>query len=167
MIEVRLNGALINQFTSTDPARDLSATKLGIQNHGAGDEVYFRRIQVATPDAGAAELDLEVKPKRRSVKPGRTGTFRATLRNTGDAAADGRPGLRHGAEVARRDRGPGVLRLPARSTRTTEPRGSRSRRSARPPAKVRLRFIADGHERGQATETATLKVKKKKRKRGR
>jgi cytochrome c len=45
-ITVRLNGAVINEFTSTDPARDLSASKLGIQNHGTGDEVYFRRIQV-------------------------------------------------------------------------------------------------------------------------
>ncbi|HSI79412.1 MAG TPA: ThuA domain-containing protein [Solirubrobacterales bacterium] len=45
-IVVRLNGATINEFTSTDPARDLSQSRLGIQNHGVGDEVYFRRIQV-------------------------------------------------------------------------------------------------------------------------
>jgi cytochrome c len=45
-VTVRLNGATINEFTSTDPARDLSASRLGIQNHGTGDEVYYRRIQV-------------------------------------------------------------------------------------------------------------------------
>jgi glucose/arabinose dehydrogenase/regulation of enolase protein 1 (concanavalin A-like superfamily) len=45
-IYVRLNGALVTEFTSTNPARDISASKLGIQNHGVGDEVYYRRIQV-------------------------------------------------------------------------------------------------------------------------
>src|SRR5690606_35417075 len=45
MIIVRLNGVVINEFTSTDPQRDLSRTKIGLQNHGVGDEVYFRRVQ--------------------------------------------------------------------------------------------------------------------------
>jgi glucose/arabinose dehydrogenase/PKD repeat protein len=48
-IVVRLNGATINRFThdpQDQPDRDISLSKLGIQNHGAGDEVYFRRIQV-------------------------------------------------------------------------------------------------------------------------
>jgi cytochrome c len=88
-ILVRLNGALINDFTSTDPNRDLSATKIGIQNHGGGDEVYYRRIQVSeAPAPGEPELDLDVSPRTRNGKPGKPATFRAVARNTGEASAD-------------------------------------------------------------------------------
>jgi PKD repeat protein len=45
-VYVRLNGWLVNEFTSTDPARDLTKGHVGIQNHGTGDEVYFRDVQV-------------------------------------------------------------------------------------------------------------------------
>ena len=47
-IYVRLNGWLINEFTSNDPARDLTTGRIGLQNHGTGDEVYFRDVQVKT-----------------------------------------------------------------------------------------------------------------------
>jgi cytochrome c len=47
-VYVRLNGWLVNEFTSTDPARDLTKGRVGIQNHGTGDEVYFRDVQVKT-----------------------------------------------------------------------------------------------------------------------
>ncbi|MDQ3788633.1 MAG: DUF1080 domain-containing protein, partial [Actinomycetota bacterium] len=45
-IKVFLNGVLINDFTSTDPARDLTQGFVGIQNHGNGDDVWFRNIQI-------------------------------------------------------------------------------------------------------------------------
>ena len=45
-VYVRLNGWLVNEFTSTDPARDLTHGRIGLQNHGTGDEVYFRDVQV-------------------------------------------------------------------------------------------------------------------------
>ncbi|MGB3439417.1 MAG: ThuA domain-containing protein [Actinophytocola sp.] len=45
-IKVHLNGMLINDFTSTDPARDLTQGFVGIQNHGNGDDVWFRNVQV-------------------------------------------------------------------------------------------------------------------------
>jgi glucose/arabinose dehydrogenase len=45
-IKVYLNGALINDFVSTDPARDLTQGFVGIQNHGDGDDVFFRDIQI-------------------------------------------------------------------------------------------------------------------------
>ena len=53
-IIVRLNGVVINEYVhdpGTYPNRDISATKLGIQNHGPGDTIFYRRIQVS--DAGA------------------------------------------------------------------------------------------------------------------
>jgi PKD repeat protein len=45
-IKVYLNGVLINDFVSTDPARDLTQGFVGIQNHGDGDDVFFRDIQL-------------------------------------------------------------------------------------------------------------------------
>ena len=45
-IKVYLNGVLINDFTSTDPARDLTQGYFGIQNHGNGDDVSFRNVQI-------------------------------------------------------------------------------------------------------------------------
>ena len=45
-IKVYLNGQLINDFVSTDPNRDLTQGFVGIQNHGNGDDVSFRDIQI-------------------------------------------------------------------------------------------------------------------------
>lgn len=53
-IVVRLNGATINRFThdpAEQPNHDISATRLGLQNHGGGDTVFFRRVQVKEHDA--------------------------------------------------------------------------------------------------------------------
>lgn len=44
-IQVVLNGVLVNDFTSTDPARDLRGL-VGVQNHGNGESVYYRDIRV-------------------------------------------------------------------------------------------------------------------------
>ncbi|GAA2963054.1 ThuA domain-containing protein [Streptomyces enissocaesilis] len=45
-LRVFLNGVKINDFTNTDPARSLAQGHIGIQNHGAGDDVSFRNIKV-------------------------------------------------------------------------------------------------------------------------
>ncbi|MGH8867702.1 MAG: ThuA domain-containing protein [Actinomycetes bacterium] len=45
-ITVYLNDTKINEFTNTDPARDLSRGHVGIQNHGDADAVSFRDIRV-------------------------------------------------------------------------------------------------------------------------
>jgi hypothetical protein len=44
-LQVFLNGAKINDFTNTDPARS-PAGHIGIQNHGTGDDVAFRNIRI-------------------------------------------------------------------------------------------------------------------------
>lgn len=51
-IQIWLNDTKINDFTSTDPERDLTSGHIGIQNHGEEDEVAFRdiRIQDLGPD---------------------------------------------------------------------------------------------------------------------
>ncbi|MEC4018708.1 ThuA domain-containing protein [Streptomyces sp. H27-D2] len=45
-LKIWLNGVQINDFTNTDPARSLTSGHVGIQNHGAADEVSFRDIRV-------------------------------------------------------------------------------------------------------------------------
>ncbi|MFG2126409.1 ThuA domain-containing protein [Streptomyces sp. NPDC048751] len=45
-LRVWLNGVKINDFTNTDPARSLRDGHLGIQNHGAGDQVSFRNVRI-------------------------------------------------------------------------------------------------------------------------
>lgn len=49
-IEIWLNGTKINDFTGTDPERDLTRGHVGIQNHGDEDEVSFRDIRVQQLD---------------------------------------------------------------------------------------------------------------------
>jgi hypothetical protein len=61
-IKVFLNGVLVNDFVSTDPARDLTQGFIGLQNHGAGEVVYYRDIQVRPIGTVAAAVDAEVTP---------------------------------------------------------------------------------------------------------
>ncbi|MFD3514626.1 ThuA domain-containing protein [Streptomyces sp. NPDC058657] len=45
-LQIFLNGAKINDFTNTDPARSLKDGHIGLQNHGAVDQVSFRNVQL-------------------------------------------------------------------------------------------------------------------------
>jgi type 1 glutamine amidotransferase len=45
-LRVWLNGVKINDFTNTDPARSLRDGHVGIQNHGADDQVSFRDVRI-------------------------------------------------------------------------------------------------------------------------
>ncbi|MFD7024265.1 family 16 glycoside hydrolase [Promicromonospora sukumoe] len=45
-IKVVLNGELVNDFVSTDPARDLAQGFIGLQNHGQGEAVSYRDVRV-------------------------------------------------------------------------------------------------------------------------
>ncbi|MEV7866164.1 ThuA domain-containing protein [Streptomyces sp. NPDC088124] len=45
-LQIFLNGVKINDFTNTDPARSLKNGYIGLQNHGADDQVSFRDIQI-------------------------------------------------------------------------------------------------------------------------
>ncbi|MET8405935.1 ThuA domain-containing protein [Streptomyces sp900116325] len=45
-LQVFLNGVKINDFTNTDPVRSLKDGYIGLQNHGADDQVSFRNIQL-------------------------------------------------------------------------------------------------------------------------
>jgi type 1 glutamine amidotransferase len=56
-IRVYLNGSLINDFTNTDPARNLDGY-VGIQNHGTGDQVSFRNVRIASAADSAQQAEL-------------------------------------------------------------------------------------------------------------
>jgi type 1 glutamine amidotransferase len=45
-LRVFLNGVQINDFTNADPVRSLRQGYLGLQNHGAGDDVSFRNVRI-------------------------------------------------------------------------------------------------------------------------
>lgn len=45
-IKVSLNGVLINSFVSQDPNRLVEPGHIGIQNHGFGDDVFYRNIRI-------------------------------------------------------------------------------------------------------------------------
>ncbi|MFF2996329.1 ThuA domain-containing protein [Streptomyces sp. NPDC057950] len=60
-LRVRLNGVRINDFTNTDPARSLREGHIGIQNHGADDQVSFRNVRIK---------ELPAKPVAHTASPG-------------------------------------------------------------------------------------------------
>ncbi|MEU6386252.1 ThuA domain-containing protein [Streptomyces bauhiniae] len=45
-LRIWLNGVPVNDFTNTDPVRSLRDGHIGIQNHGADDEVSFRDVRI-------------------------------------------------------------------------------------------------------------------------
>ncbi|WP_371600133.1 ThuA domain-containing protein [Streptomyces sp. NBC_00564] len=45
-LRVWLNGVKINDFTNTDPVRSLRDGHIGLQNHGADDQVSFRDVRI-------------------------------------------------------------------------------------------------------------------------
>ncbi|GAA2899512.1 hypothetical protein GCM10010517_65050 [Streptosporangium fragile] len=67
-LQVFLNGVKINDFTNTDPARSLKQGYVGLQNHGAGDEVSFRNIRIK--ELGPATGDLTVQAENWTAANG-------------------------------------------------------------------------------------------------
>jgi type 1 glutamine amidotransferase len=74
-LRVYLNGTLINDFTNTDPARNLDGY-IGLQNHGDQDQAAFRNVRVkelGTPSSGVtvqAESFSSVSGAEAFTKPG-------------------------------------------------------------------------------------------------
>ncbi|WP_433214161.1 ThuA domain-containing protein [Dactylosporangium sp. CS-047395] len=68
-LRVYLNGSLINDFTNTDPARNLDGY-IGIQNHGSGDQVSFRNIRIKDASAPPADtVQAELFSSASGVQP--------------------------------------------------------------------------------------------------
>jgi glucose/arabinose dehydrogenase/type 1 glutamine amidotransferase len=58
VIKVVLNGVVINEYTETDPARDLAQGFIGLQNHGNGDDVSFRNVRIKELDVTAPTVTI-------------------------------------------------------------------------------------------------------------
>jgi PKD repeat protein len=83
-IQVFLNGVKINDYADTDPNRMNAPSLIGLQNHGTGDEVFFRDVQIneiETPDTTAPALEVTSPENGSTVDSGRvtvTGTTNGT-----------------------------------------------------------------------------------------
>ena len=64
-IKVLLNGVLVNDFTSVEPIRDLTQGFIGVQNHGAGELIWYRNIRLkpgpVTPPPVEVEEEVELE----------------------------------------------------------------------------------------------------------
>ena len=71
-IVVYLNGTKINEWINDDPNVDLATGHIGLQTHGAGDDVYFRNVQIKdlTP------VPLATRRRRRPPIPRRSRSAR-------------------------------------------------------------------------------------------
>ncbi|WP_218566640.1 family 16 glycoside hydrolase [Vallicoccus soli] len=93
-IQVLLNGVLVNDFTSTDPARDLAGF-VGVQNHGGGETVSYRNIRIqplGDADVTAPTVSVATAP----AEPTGTGgwwTGPVTVTATAQDAVDPSPAL--------------------------------------------------------------------------
>ena len=84
-IKVLLNGVLVNDFTSTEPERDLAQGFIGLQNHGAGESVFYRNVRMK--DLGGDDaLAVSVTSDVRCVAGKAVVTARAT--NESDSAVE-------------------------------------------------------------------------------
>ncbi|BCJ63703.1 ThuA domain-containing protein [Polymorphospora rubra] len=74
-LQIFLNGAKINDFTNTDPARSL-AGHIGLQNHGTGDDVSFRNVRIrelgGPPPTGGTGPVVGLAGKCLDVRSGAT-----------------------------------------------------------------------------------------------
>ena len=115
---------------------------------------------------GETELRLNVQPKRASVKVGKQATFRASVRNTGDVAADEvevcAAAPRKLASIVGRDC-VGYASIAEGESETARFKVKAKRKAA--GKKVTLRFITRAANADRESAKATLKVKKKKKRR--
>ncbi len=92
-ITVRINGVVVNEYTSPHPERDPATGFVGIQNDGAGRDVTYRSVQIkgadlppadTTKPTGTAELD---GPRRDDGAY--TGPVAVTLAGADEAGGSG------------------------------------------------------------------------------
>jgi len=68
-IVVYLNGVKINEWLDDDPNVDLATGRIGLQTHGAGDDVYFRNVRIRNLAAPVTSAALD------PAEPGAGGTY--------------------------------------------------------------------------------------------
>ena len=95
-IQVFLNGTKINDYVDSDPNRMNAPTLIGLQNHGTGDDVFFRNVQIkelADAVLAGAVADRHRSGGRRDRRR-RGDRDRHDRRREGDRSAPARPRAR-------------------------------------------------------------------------
>ncbi len=59
-LRIYLNGVLINDFTNTDPARNLDGY-IGLQNHSSADQAAFRNVRIKELGAGNPDVSVQAE----------------------------------------------------------------------------------------------------------
>ncbi|HEY0637355.1 MAG TPA: ThuA domain-containing protein [Pseudonocardiaceae bacterium] len=88
-IRVYLNDVLINDYTDTDPNRMNAPSFVGIQNHGDGDDVYFRNIRIKELDTAAPTTLAATTPDEPNGSGGWFRTAPVTVTLTASDAGGG------------------------------------------------------------------------------
>ncbi|WP_193610330.1 family 16 glycoside hydrolase [Nocardioides lijunqiniae] len=79
-IRVYLNDVLVNDFTSTDPARMDWPSHFGLQNHGNGENVFYRDVQLKElADPENVSPTVTVTPTQAQVQTGKTAQVQVTV----------------------------------------------------------------------------------------
>ena len=86
-IKVFLNGTLVNDFTSTDPIRDLTQGFIGVQNHGAGELIWYRDVRLKS--GPITPVDTTPPTVSASVSPDGGGFGPVTVTLTGQDESPG------------------------------------------------------------------------------
>ena len=140
-IRVFLNGVKINDYVDIDPNRMNAPSLIGLQNHGVGDDVFFRNVRIRDIEApeGPAPTLTVTSPQPGAIINGAT----ATVAGTTNAATAGDPG--RGRAGGRHPDRRGVLRAgpaddgqqPDQRQRVQRQRGPSLRAAHRHLARVR------------------------------
>jgi hypothetical protein len=147
-IVVYLNGAKINEWVDDDPNVDLATGHIGLQTHGAGDDVYFRNVRIRDLTPPPTGDPTTVNPGNASpgnVSPGGV--------DPGDDPPASRPVLkiRGGKVDADRRRRRAAIRMSCPEGSTTCAGAVRMR--------VAKKTIGTGRFRVAAGATKTIRVK--------
>jgi len=131
-----------------------------------GHPLIVDNVVVRYLGEGETDLRLNVQPKRASVKVGKQATFRASVRNTGDVAADEvevcAAAPRKLASIVGRDC-VGYASIAEGESETARFKVKAKRKAA--GKKVTLRFTVRAANADRESARATLKVKDKKKRR--
>jgi CARDB len=151
-------GAMVTAWDDLPPVDPNAEPCLTVRGLGMGPGGFLLGNEVGPPPA--PDLALSVKPASKSVKQGKSATFTATVRNTGDANATGvkvcLKAPKKAVKPAKKCVNVGMLAAGAME----KPKFKvKAKKNAKPKAYT-LKFKATGAG-GPANDTATLKVKRR------
>ena len=98
-IEVWLNGTKINEYDDVDPNRMNLPSHIGLQTHGAGDDVYFRNVQINNLEEADYTATVTASAKPGTVTAGGKTDVAVEVSADGDVTPTGAVEVRDGSKV--------------------------------------------------------------------